>query len=81
MSSKIPIFATYLKSELLGTPSSNSLLTSSSNLYKSSSSANTILDYTKFGTTWTENNCVPKGYIWTSMTISSQPPSNTKNIS
>ena len=81
MSSKIPIFATYLKSELLGTPSSNSLLTSSSNLYKSSSSANTILDYTKFGTTWTENKSVPKGYIWTSMTISSQPPSNTKNIS
>jgi len=80
MSSKIPLFGTSIKSELLGSSSSYSLTNKTSNLYKSSSSVNTILDYSAFGTTWIENKNIPSGFSWSSIAISSEQLAATKTL-
>ena len=55
MTSKISMFAANISSSLLGKTQSYSLTNKTSNVYKSASIANTVLDYSKFGTTWIEN--------------------------
>ena len=80
MTSRISIFGTSIKSEILGTTSSYSLTSNSSNLYKNSTSASIILDYQNFGKTWVENRSVPKGYMWTSVAISYTNPQSNLNI-
>ena len=80
MTSKISMFGTSLSSSMLGKTQTYSLNTKSSNIYKSASIANTILDYSKFGTTWIENKNIPKGFSWSYIAISSTQPDENKNI-
>ena len=80
MTSKISMFAASISSSLLGKTQSYSLTNKTSNVYKSASIANTVLDYSKFGTTWIENKNVPSGYLWSSISISSTQPAENKNI-
>ena len=71
MTSKISMFAANISSSLLGKTQSYSLTNKTSNVYKSASIANTVLDYSKFGTTWIENKNTPNGYLWSSISVSS----------
>lgn len=80
MTSKISMFAANISSSLLGKTQSYSLTNKTSNVYKSASIANTVLDYSKFGTTWIENKNVPSGYLWSSISVSSTQPAENKNI-
>ena len=80
MTSKISMFATSISSSLLGKTQSYSLTNKTSNIYKSASIVNTVLDYSKFGTTWIENKNIPSGYLWSSISVSSTQPAENKNI-
>ena len=80
MTSKISMFAANISSSLLGKTQSYSLTNKTSNVYKSASIANTVLDYSKFGTTWIENKNTPNGYLWSSISVSSTQPAENKNI-
>jgi len=74
------MFGTSISSSMLGKTQTYGLNAKTSNIYKSASISNTILDYSKFGTTWIENKNIPKGFSWSYIAISSTQPNENKNI-